>query len=703
MTAELEDQEKHSDGNADEKSPETEKIQIEESPKNGAGNDLKTADEEENAPAESEQVDEAAVVAPRKRAPRFWEKLFRRAGQSKEASQDTEAGTELLSKDGKVEIQESKQEKNGSGTDITVAITDDNEITGDAGDAPGGKTQDGATSGKAYWKRAAIGISFIILVLVIVSVISIMTAMKGPDRGPMIAPLAITDCGSVQGYIEDKVYIFRGIPYALPPTGERRWKPPVQPSDLATDCWTDTYEAINGSTYCFQEPIPGFDIEMSEDCLYLDIITPSLSPPELRPVVVYIPGDQPMEGYNAADLKWRPTTALADEKDVTFVTINYRLGVFGFLTLELLTNSITPNTSGNYGIMDMLAALRWVQRNIRSFGGDPEKVTVLANGGAATAGLALLSSKKVDRLFKQMWLTGPSAHFSNKSLEEIGKDNAIFLRKLGCDSLECLHNKTAEEVLQATPSFWETDWSYDLPSIEEEQPPVMAVIDGQILYDTPYNMWNNGDINDVAVVIGSTAQESGSSAIFPNLNTMSWSDFSEYVKEKLDTIDTNLTEAALQSYIKINSSSPVFQFHTMVSDIRTICPLENLTESLGRALQEPVYWYVADYVPSSSIQVSNSSASVQMAVHGVDVISIFGLLDQYITPFKDDDKMFQKNVQELFFNFVHHGTPKIGSETLMSSEFFNTVSTEVLSKMTPYKNCQIWRNAGLYPMYAKMN
>lgn len=280
-----------------------------------------------------------------------------------------------MAKDGKVEIkseEDGKNEKNDSGTDVTVAITDDNEANGETG--KDGKIRED-TQKKAYWKRVAISLSCIVVVLIVVSIVSVLTSSGHTSRGPLGEPLAITDCGPVKGYKENDIYVFKGIPYALPPIGELRWKPPMQASSF-NDCWTGTYEAFNSSAICFQKPISGYNLEMSEDCLYLDIITPSLSPPVLRPVVVYIPVDHPLQGHSSADIRWRPTTAIADAKDVTFVTINYRTNVFGFMALDILSERMRPPTSGNYGIMDMIAALKWVQRNIRSFGGDPEKVWV---------------------------------------------------------------------------------------------------------------------------------------------------------------------------------------------------------------------------------------------------------------------------------------------------------------------------------------
>lgn len=297
-------------------------------------------------------------------------RLFRR-GNNAAKQLDPEAGTELLAKDGKVEIkgeEDGKNEKNDSGTDVTVAVTDDNE----ANDKSNVKVY-GDSKKMPAWKRIVYSMVAIIIALVIVTVVSIYSTSGHTSRGPLGEPLAITDCGLVKGFKENDIYVFKGIPYALPPIGELRWKPPMQASSF-NDCWTGTYEAFNSSAICFQKPISGHNLEMSEDCLYLDIITPSLSPPVPRPVVVYIPADNPLQGHSASDIKWRPTTALADAQDVTFVTINYRTNVFGFMVLDLLTDRMRPPTSGNYGVMDMIAALKWVQRNIRNFGGDPEKV-----------------------------------------------------------------------------------------------------------------------------------------------------------------------------------------------------------------------------------------------------------------------------------------------------------------------------------------
>ncbi|XP_015910336.2 neurotactin [Parasteatoda tepidariorum] len=710
MTAELEEQEKKG-----EKEMEVEKTpspKDEDAPKNGGGDvkkeeveeekeeEKKEVEEEKKAETDTEeqQQEEEEIAPSRARPLPFWKRLFKRGPENK---QDVEAGTELLSKDGKAEIkagEEGKNGKAGSNTDVAVAVTDGKEEEGEEAKAAKSKEAD---QKRGYWQKVAISLVCIVIVLVIVSVVSVITSSGHSNRGPLGEPVAVTECGPVRGYKQDDMYIFKGVPYALPPIGELRWKPPMKASTL-NECWTGTYEAYNSSAICYQKPIPGLNLEMSEDCLYLDIITPSLSPPILRPVVVYIPGDHPVKGFTADDIKWRPTTSVADSKDVTFVTLNYRTNVFGFLVSDLLTNRMRPPTSGNYGIMDMIAALKWVQRNIRSFGGDPNRVTVLAHGGGATAGLALLSSKKTSGLFHQMWLTAPSAKFSNKTLTDISSDNSALLTKLKCDSLSCLYNKTADEILAAVPGFWAADWSHDLPSSEEELSPEMVVVDGDVLYNTPFHMWKEGDILQVPVVIGATAQESGSSKMIHDLDRWTWTDFSDYVSEKLETISDNRTVTALQYYIQ-NDTTPQQQFHSMVSDVRTICPLERLNEALNDALDTDSYWYLVDYIPSSPIQFSNESAAVRLAVHGLDIAAIFGIMDNYIDTMSPSDLTFQKNMQDLFYSFISTTKPEIKGERLMASNFINMIGEAVRSRMTPYDNCYVWNNDIFYPTYAKMN
>ena len=183
-----------------------------------------------------------------------------------------------------------------------------------------------------------------------------------------------TECGNVVGFTNDGAYSFRGIPYASPPVGDLRWRPPKKLAPEAGNCWKGDFQARNYGNTCFQiSPDDGKTLIGSEDCLYLNVLTPSLDRNVLKPVMVWIHGGSLQKASGNWPL-YSPTEKLAVETDVVYVGFNYRLHAFGFMALQELADQSPHKTSGNYGFMDMIAVLEWVQTNIRHFGGDPNQV-----------------------------------------------------------------------------------------------------------------------------------------------------------------------------------------------------------------------------------------------------------------------------------------------------------------------------------------
>ena len=187
-----------------------------------------------------------------------------------------------------------------------------------------------------------------------------------------------------------RVRSFKGIPYAAPPVGDLRWRAP-QPAAP----WQDALEAKDFSAHCWQ-PLsrPGSfygsgEIERSEDCLYLNVWTAAETNDAKRPVMVWIHGGGLRTGSGAS--AWYDGSALA-EKGVVLVTINYRLGPMGFLAHPELSAENQPASSGNYGILDQIAALEWVQSNIAAFGGDPGNVTIFGESAGSWSICYLVAS-----------------------------------------------------------------------------------------------------------------------------------------------------------------------------------------------------------------------------------------------------------------------------------------------------------------------
>lgn len=207
--------------------------------------------------------------------------------------------------------------------------------------------------------------------------------------------------------------VFKGIPYAAPPVGPLRWHAPQPPAG-----WQGVRDATHFSPACMQQPsrrIPA--TSMNEDCLYLNVWTPNLHPATPVPVLVYIHGGAFTAG--AASLPVYDGASLASRGAVV-VNFNYRLGVFGFLAHPDLTAASPHHASGNYGLLDQMAALRWVRRNIAAFGGNPRNVTVFGESAGATSVGYLMISPLAAGLFDRAILESPSLLFT--AAPELRKD-----------------------------------------------------------------------------------------------------------------------------------------------------------------------------------------------------------------------------------------------------------------------------------------
>ena len=208
-------------------------------------------------------------------------------------------------------------------------------------------------------------------------------------------PVVDAPAGKLRGVESGQTHAFKGIPYALPPTGALRWKPP-----LPATKWKDVRDATAYGPACVQPKaksgsIYAWDLgAISEDCLTLNIWTPAAA--RKAPVFVWIHGGALSTGSGGEPMY--DGTKFA-ERGIVVVSINYRLGVLGFLAHPALSAESRRNISGNYGLMDQIAALRWVNRNIASFGGDPANVTIAGESAGGLSVMYLMAAPGARGLF----------------------------------------------------------------------------------------------------------------------------------------------------------------------------------------------------------------------------------------------------------------------------------------------------------------
>jgi para-nitrobenzyl esterase len=354
------------------------------------------------------------------------------------------------------------------------------------------------------------GVLVICLVLISFSFLAGCT-QKGPEPG-----VVKTDAGSVSGTNENGLMVYRGIPFAAPPTGDLRWKPPspVQP-------WNGTREAKMFSAAC---PQPGTSdalsgkvpVNMSEDCLYLNVWTPAQGADDKLPVMVFIHGGAFGEGAGSEPLY--NGTSLA-KKGVIVVTTNYRLGALGFLAHPQLDNESPHNSSGNYGLLDQIAAMQWVQRNIGAFGGDPSRVTIFGESAGAASILMHLVSPASTGLYRQaivesgpLWTNGTTMNIitPRAEAEQWGVEYAQSLGYSGPDAIRQMRTVSSGDLVNATPwpssSFWLVHTLRFKPTI-----------DGWLIPDSPDTLYRLHRENPVPLIIGTNSDEGATLAADANM------------------------------------------------------------------------------------------------------------------------------------------------------------------------------------------
>jgi para-nitrobenzyl esterase len=303
-------------------------------------------------------------------------------------------------------------------------------------------------------------------------------------------PVVETESGSVQGMRVGNVTVFKGVPFAAPPVGDLRWRAPRQ-----VDHWNGVKTATSFAPACMQKGVsmPGeVPPTISEDCLYLNIWTPVIGSKEPRAVLVWIYGGGFTNGSASMPLYWGDQLA---KRGIVVVTIAYRVGLFGFLAHPDLTLESEHHVSGNYGLLDQIAALGWVQRNIKSFGGDPRRVTIGGQSAGAMAVSILMASPLAHGLFARAIAESggflePVYIVPGYTMASAETQGETYARALGTTDVKSLRKLPAEKLLEN-----------DHLAVNH------PIIDSFVLPTAPYEIFEAKKQENVPLLLGSNEDE----------------------------------------------------------------------------------------------------------------------------------------------------------------------------------------------------
>ncbi|MFL6724901.1 MAG: carboxylesterase family protein [Sphingomicrobium sp.] len=459
-------------------------------------------------------------------------------------------------------------------------------------------------------------------------------------------PIVTIESGKLKGASETgaaPIRIFRGIPFAAPPVADLRWR---EPQPVAP--WFGIRRATEFGSRCMQQPI--FSDMMfrsaapSEDCLYLNVWTPAKldgAPHRKLPVLVYVYGGGFMAGDSSE--KRYDGAALA-RRGIVVVTMNYRLGVFGFFAHPELTAGSLHHASGNYGLLDQVAALAWVKRNIAAFGGNPSHITI----GGESAGSISVSALMASPLTRGeiSGAIGESGAMMQKltprPLGEAEAKGAAFAQGIGAPALAALRALPAETLLAAQG--------------DAKDMPFDAVIDGYFLTEPPAVTFSSGKAAHVALLVGTNSQEAPGSAVFGDAAptvTNYRAGVARVFGEKAD---------AVFALYPARTDADVLPIATALASDDFLASSTWKWFELQRRTGAPTYYYYFTRVRPRFVADTSGKPLPWGAVHSAEIEYALGNLDTNpLYAWTDDDREVSATMSAYFANFIRTGNPSSGS------------------------------------------
>jgi len=449
--------------------------------------------------------------------------------------------------------------------------------------------------------------------------------------------------GLVSGFPgkDPSIITYKGIPFAAPPVGSLRWRAP-QP----IVAWPGVLKAEKFSASCIQQIVSEFGPwtyefmahnEVSEDCLYLNVFTPAKSASEQRPVFVHIYGGGFMQGSSAAPIYDGEGLA---KKGLVVVTFNYRVGALGFLAHPELTSESGHQASGNYGLMDQIAALRWVHDNIARFGGDPNNVTIAGQSAGSMAVHDLTASPLAKGLFHRAiaqsggsTVGGVGINVEPTPLAAAEAEGQKFAEAKGAHSLAELRGLSWQKILEPIPG-----------ANPMSGPRFAPVVDGYVLPAPFMQTIAEGKQNDVETLTGNTVGELG--GLFASGAPITAKQFEEQARKRYgDKAD---------EFLKLYPAATDEQAQTAQREStrdQAVVALYLWARVRSKTARTKVYEYLWDHA------LPGPDAAKYGAFHSSEIPYVMNTLDESKRPFSDADRKIAATMSSYWANFAATGNP----------------------------------------------
>ncbi|XP_078603446.1 fatty acyl-CoA hydrolase precursor, medium chain-like [Branchiostoma floridae x Branchiostoma japonicum] len=492
----------------------------------------------------------------------------------------------------------------------------------------------------------------------------VLAALLGLAGG-VVVPTTYGDVNGVElptsfigGAVFDRIYTFKGIPYAAPPVGDLRWRPPQDPAG-----WTGVRDAAQFGARCPQvadiQAPPGSPLNelvtyrsnsSSEDCLFLNVYTPNVSSAADLPVMLWLHGGG--MGLGTADTY--PAEIPTSLNNVVMVTINYRLGNLGFLPTR------DAETDGNVGLMDMAKALQWVQANIWNFGGDPNRVTIFGQSGGAWGVSLLVMSPETRGLYRRAISQSGVAGIPTSRRGDTTKTETL-AASLNCtttsfdDMMSCLRSKPALDLL-----------TYD---------PTVPIVGGRFLPDGLWDLMYKKQVNEVDYLLGTNNDDYGYGllAAVPQVTAdgLDRTVFEEILPAQLKYVADqfpggnvdSIVQPTIDQYMDSDSDDPIYtreQFIELMTDSWFAAPTVLMAQAEAAHGDSRVYQYEFQHRTS----VFSERPSYTKADHGDELHYMFGiplLRDDtgasWKYSFTQEERDLSLNMMAYWVNFAANGDP----------------------------------------------